>query len=299
MNMHSNAYLTTDEAADYLRIKERKLYELVANGDIPCSKVTGKWLFPRTALDRWVEAGLACPPGLAQVSPPAIIGGSNDPLLEWAARRSGSGLALLSEGSEAGLMRLARDEVMLAAIHMHGGGDNDERANIEAVRGHAALHDVVLIHLFRREQGLLVAPGNPLALRDLNHARAAKARFGLRQKGAGAQLLLERLLSRIGGAPADLVSALNPFATGQDLALAIRNSDVDCGVATRAVAATHGLDFLSLVWESFDLALRRRAYFGKEVQAFMAFTRSEEFVRQATHFSGYDLAATGTVRLNR
>ena len=45
--------LTTDEAASYLRLSERKLYELVANGAVPCTKVTGKWLFPKAALDRW------------------------------------------------------------------------------------------------------------------------------------------------------------------------------------------------------------------------------------------------------
>ena len=49
--------LTTDEAAEYLRLSERKLYELVATREVPCSKVTGRWLFPRAALDRWVSAG--------------------------------------------------------------------------------------------------------------------------------------------------------------------------------------------------------------------------------------------------
>ena len=53
--------LTTDEAADYLRLSERKLYELVADRAVPCSKVTGRWLFSRTALDRWVSAGLIAP----------------------------------------------------------------------------------------------------------------------------------------------------------------------------------------------------------------------------------------------
>ena len=47
-------FLTTSEAADYLRLGERKLYELVTEGAIPCSKVTGKWLFPRHELDLWV-----------------------------------------------------------------------------------------------------------------------------------------------------------------------------------------------------------------------------------------------------
>ena len=55
--------LTTAEAADYLRLKERKLYELIAERQIPCTKVTGKWLFPRADLDRWLLAGRARPHG--------------------------------------------------------------------------------------------------------------------------------------------------------------------------------------------------------------------------------------------
>src|SRR5262249_26621913 len=54
--------LTTDEAAAYLRLSERKLYELVANAAVPCTKLTGKWLFPKAALERWLAAGLLTPP---------------------------------------------------------------------------------------------------------------------------------------------------------------------------------------------------------------------------------------------
>ena len=61
MAVHMADLLTTEEAADYLRLSERKLYELVANGAVPCTKVTGKWLFPKAALDRWLAAGLAMP----------------------------------------------------------------------------------------------------------------------------------------------------------------------------------------------------------------------------------------------
>ena len=82
--------LTTDEAAAYLRLSERKLYELVANRAVPCSKATGRWLFPKAALDQWVMDGLQAARGPRA---PAIVGGSHDPLLEWALRESGSGLA--------------------------------------------------------------------------------------------------------------------------------------------------------------------------------------------------------------
>src|SRR5258708_15429353 len=82
---------TTTEAAEYLRLKERKIYELVAEGTIPCTKVTGKWLFPQAELDHWLAASLIRPKGLKPAEPMPIVGGSHDPLLEWALRESGSG----------------------------------------------------------------------------------------------------------------------------------------------------------------------------------------------------------------
>ena len=103
--MQAPELLTTEEAAAYLRLSERKLYELVARSEVPCTKVTGKWLFPKVALSRWLAAGMIAP-GAAHPTAPPIVGGSHDPLLEWALRESGGGLASLPEGSEAGLRRL-------------------------------------------------------------------------------------------------------------------------------------------------------------------------------------------------
>src|SRR3989454_10010629 len=147
MAVHMRDLLTTDEAATYLRLSERKLYELVANGAVPCTKMTGKWLFPKVALDRWLAAGLLTPSGLALAPAPPIVGGSHDPLLEWALRESGCGLASLPEGSEAGLRRLARGEVTAAAIHLHRLDSEDEVANCDAVASAAGLHDAVVIEV--------------------------------------------------------------------------------------------------------------------------------------------------------
>lgn len=286
-------YLTTEEAAAYLRIKERKLYDLVAAGAVPCSKVSGKWLFPRASLDHWVAAGLV---GAARQPPPAppIIGGSSDPLLEWAVRASGCGLALLSEGSQAGLARLERHDVGIAAIHFHELGD-DVAANAGAIAASSALHDVVLIAFARREQGLLVAPGNPLGLTSLGAAIDGGARIGLRQEGAGAFMLLQRLLAQEGREAASLRSTGGPYPTGLDLAQALKADDIDCGVATRAVAANLGLGFVALGWEAFDLALRQRTYFMPGPQRLFALMRDERFVRQAALFGGYDVTDAGTV----
>jgi excisionase family DNA binding protein len=296
--MQDHIYLTTEEAAGYLRLKERKLYELVAHGAVPCTKVSGKWLFPRAALDRWLEAGLARPDGLEPASAPPIIGGSQDSLLEIAVRESGCGLALLAEGSQAGLDRLLRGEVAIAAIHLHATPDDDE-ANPAAIRAEPLLFDAVVIGFARREQGLLVAAHNPLGLTGVASAVERQARFALRQRGAGAQLLLDSLLAREGVASGRLVAASGVSATGQDLALAIRTGRADCGIASRAIASAFGLGFLPLVWEHVDLVMRRRTYFEPGPQRLLGWMTGRDMAARAGELGGYDLAASGAVRLNR
>jgi putative molybdopterin biosynthesis protein len=175
-------FLTTSEAAEYVRLGERKLYELVTSGAIPCSKVTGKWLFPRQELDLWVLSGLARPAGMTAADPPPIVGGSQDDLLEWTLRESGSGLASLAEGTARGVERLLRGEVIAAAVHFHSDTANKADANIAAVRAMAGLHDAVLVGLARREQGLLLPPGNPKHLHSLTDVLASGARMAAGSK---------------------------------------------------------------------------------------------------------------------
>jgi putative molybdopterin biosynthesis protein len=288
--------LTTDEAAGYLRLSERKLYELVANAAVPCTKVTGRWLFPKAALDRWLAAGLVAPAALSHAPAPPIVGGSHDPLLEWALRDSGCALASLPEGSEAGLRRLVRDEVAAAAIHLHRLDGDDDGANAEAVAGAAGLHDAVLIAFARREQGLLVAAGNPLRLDDVASIAAKGARLALRPPGAGAQLLLLALVARASLVLDGLALVRPACPTGADIAQAVRSGRADCGIATRAVAQAAGLDFVPLTWERFDLVLRQRSYFLPGPQALFRFIATAALRERAAELGGYDVSEAGEVR---
>jgi putative molybdopterin biosynthesis protein len=292
-------FLTTSEAADYVRLGERKLYELVTAGAIPCSKVAGKWLFPRHELDLWVLSGLARPAGMVATDPPPIVGGSQDDLLEWSLRESGSGLASLTEGTARGVGRLLRGEVIAAAIHFHSDAspaDSAADANIAAVRAMPGLHDAVLVGLPRREQGLLLAPGNPKQLHSLADVLASGAKMAVRQPGAGAQMLLEVLLTRASAARKDLRRLEPPFLTGPDLAAAIRAGKADCGVATRAAANSAGLDFVPLLSENFDLLLRQRSYFRPQMQALIGFLCENRLKQRAAELTGYDPAPSGQIR---
>ncbi|MBZ9962501.1 helix-turn-helix transcriptional regulator [Mesorhizobium sp. BR1-1-2] len=285
--------LTTSEAADYLRIGERKLYDLIAEERIPCSKVAGKWLFPRHELDRWVMSGLVRPAGMTQTEPPPIVGGSQDDLLEWALRQSGSGLAFLTEGTEAGVTRLLRGEVSAAAIHFHS---RDPDPNVAAIATRPRLYDAVLVGFARREQGLLLAPGNPKSLSNLTDVLATGARIAIRQHGAGADMLLTQLLADSGAKQDDVNRLEPPCLTGPDLAAAVRIGRADCGIATRAAARAAGLDFVPLAWESFDLLMRQRTYFQQPIQALLRLLGQEIFASRAAELAGYDSSPAGQIR---
>jgi len=288
--------LTTSEAADYLRLKERKLYELISEGQIPCTKVTGKWLFPRDELDRWLASSLARPEGMNAAEPMPIIGGCHDALLEWALRESGCGLAILPEGSEAGLARFRRGELVATALHLHSMEGSDADANIAAIRNKGHFFDAVLVAFARREQGLLVAPGNPLRLSGIGDVVKSRARITLRPDGVGAQFLLRAELHRA-GLKIDQLNAADPVSpTGFDAAQAIRAGRADCGIATRAAANGAGLDFLAIGWEHFDLLVRQRDYFRAPIQKFLGFLRGTRFAEHAKEMGGYDIARTGGIR---
>lgn len=287
--------LTTGEAAGYLRLKERKLYELVADRQIPCTKVTGKWLFSRADLDRWLLAGMARPHGVIPAEPPPIIGGSHDPLLQWALSESRAGLAILPEGSEAGYRRFLKGELIAAAIHFHDQDDPERDANPEIVRREAGLYDAVLVGFAAREQGLLVAPGNPLGLTGLRDAHGKKSRIAVRPEGAGAQQLLMSLLKREGLAIGDFGGAV-VAPTGPDIAQAIRSGHADCGVATRAVALGAGVGFLPICIERFDLLMRQRDYFRAPLQTFLKLLADPRFAARAEELGGLEVSQAGLVR---
>jgi excisionase family DNA binding protein len=288
------ALMTTAEVAGHLRVTERTVYEMVARRAIPFTRATGKLLFPRRLIDAWLEAQTELPASGMAPAPP-IYAGSNDPLLEWALRQSGGGLAVLARGSAAGLADLAEGRAALAGCHLLDPGTGVW--NLAAARAHLPGAGHVLIHWARRTQGLITAADNPLAVTGLRDAVARGLRFAMRADGAGSARLLEVLLSREGLSPADLAAAGRPAGTHADLVALIETGEADCGLGLRAAAGRMG--FIPLVGdESFDLAMTRRAYFEAPVQSLLAFARSEAFARRAAHLGGYDLADHGRVVWN-
>ena len=175
-------YLTTKEVAELLRVKERKVYDLAAEGEIPHRRITGKLLFPNAEVMAWIDGG----GGPAPLERPAVLAGSHDPLLDWAVRECGSGLATLLNGSLDGLDRFAGGRAALAGLHIpEEAGWNVATVAARGVRGS------VLIGWAARARGLILS--EPARSRIRGFADLRGKRVVMRQPGAGAATLFESL----------------------------------------------------------------------------------------------------------
>ncbi len=283
--------LTLKEAANLLRLSERALYDLARGRRLPAAQLGGKWLFPRAALLLWL-ARQAEAPGL-RVAPSPILAGSHDPLLDWAVRQSGCGLALRAGGSLDGLAALADRSALAAAVHVPDpdtGGFNEA-----AVQSELPGEPLVGIVWAWREQGLILPPGNPRGLAGVQDLAMSGIMVAGRQRRAGSHLLLIHLLTEAGLRLDALRFLPAPAASEDEVAAAVAEGRADAGFGIRAEAALRGLDFVPLVRERFDLVARPRDWFEPPLQALLAFARNDAFQARAKRLGGYDVAATGSV----
>ncbi len=291
----ASAMMDTREVAAYLRLKERRIYDLVKADALPHVRATGKLLFPRAQIEAWLGAKGARTSTPREPSSP-IIAGSHDPLLEWAVRASDSGLAVLACGSSGGLARLADGTATIAALHWLDVPTGEY--NVPLVRARLPGDDVVVVEWARRVQGLVLAHGNPLRMRTLADVARRKSRVVERQPGSGSRELFAHLAAQAGMTREKFAFVARTAQAETDLAAMIRDGKADAGIAIEAAARAHGLAFVPLATERFDLALRRRDYFEPPMQALLAFTRMVEFREHAAALGGYDVTQTGRIVFN-
>ena len=283
-------FLTTREIAALLRVKERKVYDLAAAGEIPCRRVTGKLLFPKAEIEAWLSGERPVPVKTARA--PDVVSGSHDPLLDWALRESGSGLASFFDGSLDGLDRLADGEAIACGMHVFEPETGDwNRSHVSTRLPDAPL---VLIEWAKRSRGLILAPG----LEITGIAGLKGRRVALRQPKAGGQILFDHLLAEAGLTRADIAPTQDPARTEADAAAAVASGQADAAPGLEAMARQFRLGFLPLVTERYDIAIERRAYFEPRWQTLTAFCRTPAFTAKAAELGGYDLSSHGQVHWN-
>jgi putative molybdopterin biosynthesis protein len=282
-------YLSTAEVARYLKLNQKKVYALVASGQLPAARISGKWLFPRDLVDRWVSEHTIYPAGgllAALLERLLLIQGSDDWLLARAIdrfqTRTGSSVATAAVGSVAGLGALAAGYAHLASCHV------DTSLVREKVRTPA-----YVFGLFSREQGILV-DGRRSAVKGLRAACRDGVRFAFRQPQSGTFQLVQRLLVEEGLEPH--WTEVGPFSSHVDLALDIRSGGADAGVGIRVAAEMAGLDFIPLAREPYYLVIPAGFMAHRRVSELLSFLVDELSAEARRAPPGYSFEALGRVQ---
>jgi len=286
-------YLTARQAAAYLQINEKKLYDLAGRRELPAARVGGKWLFPRQLLDQWLleqaHGGL--------FADRLLVGGAEDPLLQVAMQVLGEAVAedaLVAHVPSAtgiGLRQLSARR--LDACLMHWGlaqdGDGRRRALLERQR-HSA--EWTAVQLGRREQGVMLKVG--LEVDALHLLAAGDYRWAMQPGGSGNRYGLQLALEAAGCRLEDCRPGVE-VRTARQAAAAVARGVADCAAGPRSIAAEHGLGFLPLAMEELDLVLPRGVFFRHLFQRLLETIDSGPLRACADALGGYDLAPLGRV----
>ncbi|MEE9173002.1 MAG: substrate-binding domain-containing protein [candidate division NC10 bacterium] len=291
--------MNTKEVAAYLGIHEKKVYYLVKTRKIPCTRVTGKWVFPKNLIDQWIEESAAGPTQKRREEerPFLLAAGSDDPSLTilrelYTTRLTLTPFFLATVGSSAGLAAVRDGVADLALAHLLDPATGEY--NLPYLQN-TLLSGAAAVPLFYRELGLVVRPGNPLGVRSVADLARTGLRIINRQPGSGTRLYFDHELARLGIDPKQITGYPVAVVTHLEVGLKVLRGDADAGLATKAAARLLGLDFTPLTRERFDIVIAKDRFFSRGVQTVLEIVGSREFRTRVEALGGYDTSESGRI----
>lgn len=263
------------EATGFLRIPE------------PVEGVTDSELHPVTLLTsrQGVERTL-------------VVVGSHDMTLDLIAnllktRDPQVNLASSNVGSLGGLLALRKGNAHLAGSHLLDTESGEY--NISYIDRYLPGVEVYLVNLVHREQGLLVAPGNPKCIKGLEDLSLGAVRFVNRQTGSGTRILLDWRLAQLGLDPTQINGYEREEYTHMSVAVDVLSGSADVGMGIHAAAKALGLDFIPVTTERYDLVIPAAHHNNPLVQGLLEVVATQEFKDQVMAMGGYDVCETGCI----
>jgi excisionase family DNA binding protein len=299
----SEEIMNTKEVAKYLGIHEKQVYALIKSKKIPSTRVTGKWVFPKKLIDDWIDS--SAKGGLEQVRQKSkriegafLASGSNDPILDMLhtyMRKSYPEFYIFSAntGSTDGLKALNMGYTDMAWSHLLD--PKSGQYNIPFLSDFLPNLKPVVVNLFRRDLGFVVAHKNPHRINGFEDLAKKEVRLINRQKGSGTRVLLDHHLKRLRISPSKINGYEKEVYTHFEVGLSILSKEADVGIATVAVSKLLGLPFIPITQECFDMILDRSTFFEKGIQAFIEILNSQEFRNRIGGLGSYDFKDSGKI----
>ncbi len=196
-------------------------------------------------------------------------------------------------GSLGGLMAVKRGDAHLAGSHLLDPVTGDY--NVSYVRQYLSETPIVLVTFMHREQGLIIAPGNPKGIKGLADLTREDLRYVNRQRGAGTRVLLDYHLEKLGITPDRIQGYAREEYTHLAVAVAIQSGAADCGLGIAAAAHALDLDFIPFEKERYDLVIPRVHYQSELLRPLLDLIRGPELQRAVAALPGYDTTHMGEV----
>jgi excisionase family DNA binding protein len=295
--------MSTKEAAEYLGINEKQVYALIKSKSIPCTRVTGKWVFPKKLIDRWITTnalkdGPFIDEAVRDHAGAIFAAGSNDPILDILINRMQSGeggkhIFSSVTGSTEGMRLLGCGFTDIAWCHLSrpGTGEYDMQAIGELVPD----KKIAIVHLFQRELGFIFSKESKSGKMNFSSIARDGIKFINRQNGSGTRIITEHFLESEGVGSGAIKGYADEVNTHLEVGLEILSGSAGAGIATSSVAQILGLQFQPLIKESFDMVLLQETFFRGEVQSFIETLQSEDFRRMVSFLGNYDFTKSGKI----
>ena len=207
----------------------------------------------------------------------------------WPAQR----LCWIPVSSDASLKALGRGHVHIAGAHLFD--EETGQYNLPFVRRAFGGRPMVVVTFAHLEEGFAVAKGNPRRIRKPEDIARPEVRFVNREPGAGARRLLDRLL-RKARVPSSAVAGYGRLLGGHlQVAQAVAMGAADAGVVARSAAIAHGLDFVPLSEERFDLVFPKEWSADPRAGRIVETLEGRAFRRELATLGGYDTRESGHV----
>lgn len=232
----------------------------------------------------------------AEVEKTIFAIGSHDMSLDLLAQHLSQAdrrLASANVGSLGGLIALRRGEAHFAGSHLLDPATGTY--NLPYIDQYLPDTPVVVMRWVRREQGLIVQPGNPLGLRSLADLTRPKVRFVNRQRGAGTRVLLDYELDKAGIPTGMIGGYLTEEYTHLAVAASVASGRANVGLGIPAAAHALDLDFIPLFHEEYHLVIPK-TYFDSSLLAPLFTTLDAgDFQRDLVRLPGYDVRGMGEI----
>jgi len=225
-----------------------------------------------------------------------VVIGSHDMVLDLAAsmlRRSDPSVTLASSnvGSLAGLAALRDGLCHVAGSHLLDPKTGEY--TVSYVRRVLPGHEVAVVRLVHRQQGLIVAPGNPLGLAGIGDLAQPGLRYVNRQRGSGTRVLLDFELGRLRVPTSSIIGYEREEYTHLAVAASVAAGRSDAGLGVLAAARAFGLDFVPVTREPYDLVLDRLTLEDPILVPLWELMASSDFRAAVEELGGYDTSEMG------